>query len=90
MADLRDNDRLYTLPLTGDQAGREVYVRMRDGSPPLLFGTACSTVNSVALPRDWDGVCLEYTDSQGERITGVFPHGTVDVSTPSPKSETSE
>lgn len=89
VADLQDGDRLYTLPLTGDHTDRQVYVRFRDGDRPLLFGTACSVVNSVPLPERWDGTCLEYTSPEGDRITGTFPHGTVGTPT-TPPPDTSE
>lgn len=89
VADLQPHDQLYALPLTGTSDGRQLYVRMRDNTRPLLFGTACSLVNSVPLPRGWEGLCLEY-NAQGRRITGVFPYGTADnPSTTTPQDNSS-
>ncbi len=73
VADLGPDDGLYQLPVRDDHW---VFIRVRSGEPPLLFGTSCDLVSAVALPVGWQGVCLEYT-SQGQRIFGQFPHGTV-------------
>lgn len=77
LADLQDGDRLYALPLTGDHTDHQVFVRFRDGARTLLFGTACTVVNSVPRPERWDGTCLEPASSDGDRVTGALPHGTV-------------
>ncbi len=71
VADLSPDDKLFQLPSEGG-----VFVRVRDGEPPLLFGTACDVVSAMPLPEGWNGVCLEYT-SAGQRVFGEFPHGTV-------------
>ena len=73
VADLSPDDELFQLP---SENGRSVLVRVRDGEPPLLFGTACDVVSAMPLPEGWNGVCLEYT-SAGQRVFGEFPHGTV-------------
>jgi hypothetical protein len=72
-AALIPGDRLFVVPTAGDHA---VFVRMRRGAAPLLFGTSCDVVSAARLPAGWQGICLEYT-AAGERIVGVFPHGTV-------------
>ncbi len=67
LAELRDGDRLFRIPAPG---GRALFVRLRPGAPPLLFGTSCDVLTSVELPAGWEGVCAEGTED-GTRRTGV-------------------
>ena len=83
-ADLEPGDQLFRMPATGD---RSVLVRIRDGAPPLLFGTSCDVVSAVSLPDGWQGMCLEYT-ADGQRILGEFPWGTVSTGTDIPAYDT--
>lgn len=74
LLDLRTTDDLFLLPIGGTD--RSVGIRARDGSPPLMFATACDLLDQVELPNGWTGICLEYTDPEEGRVRGLFPHGT--------------
>ncbi len=69
VADLRDGDRLFRLSV-GDRA---LFVRLRPGVRPLLFGTSCDLLTSVALPAGWDGICTERV-VDGMVRSGVFSY----------------
>lgn len=66
----QEGDQLFAVPVGEFQ----VLVRLRAGSRPHLYATACDVLALVDLPQGWDGTCLERTVN-GERETGRFPYG---------------
>lgn len=74
LLDLRPGDELFSLPIEGTD--RAVGIRARNDVSPLLFATACDVLAQVDRPERWVGLCLEYTDGEQDRVTGLFPYGT--------------
>ena len=67
LADLQPADELYRLDPEGG-----VFVRVRDGAPPLLFATDCAALFRYELVSGWDATCTRRVTEGGGVEEGVF------------------